>query len=198
MNDIMNLLTQQLSGGALQQLSQQVGADENKTQTAVAAAIPLLLAALSRNASQPAGAEALHGALQRDHDGSVLNNVMGFLNNSGAATSIGSGILKHVLGGQQGAVTNSLAQSTGLDTNAITNLLATVAPMVMGALGKTQQAQGLDASGLSHFLGNQVSNAQSTAPDLMGSLSKMLDSNNDGSVMDDLSNIAGSFFGGKK
>jgi len=68
----------QIAGPALGQISGQIGADPQSTQTAVSAALPLLLGALARNASQPGGAEALAGALGRDHDGSVLDHVAGF------------------------------------------------------------------------------------------------------------------------
>lgn len=64
----------------------------------------------------------------------------------------------------------------------------------MGALGKTQQEQGLDANSLSEFLGHQQQQAQASAPDMMGMLGSLLDSNKDGSVMDDVGRIAGKFF----
>ena len=38
-----------------------------------------------------------------------------------------------------------------MDQNSAGGLLATVAPLVMGAVGQTQQQNGLDASGLSNF-----------------------------------------------
>ncbi len=66
----------------------------------------------------------------------------------------------------------------------------------MGALGKTQQQQGLDANGLSEFLANQHLQAQASAPDVMGMLSSLLDSNKDGSVLDDVGRLAGKLFGG--
>lgn len=65
----------------------------------------------------------------------------------------------------------------------------------MGALGKTQQAQGLDATGLSNFLGNQNQQALASSPDVMGILGNLLDSNKDGSVMDDVGRLAGKLFG---
>jgi hypothetical protein len=67
-----------------------------------------------------------------------------------------------------------------------------VAPLVMGAVGREQRQNGFDAGGLSQFLAQQQ--AQATDPDLRGTLSSLLDSNRDGSVTDDLSRIAGSFF----
>src|SRR6185295_1040320 len=193
MNLLTQILMQQLAGGAISQISNKIGADESTTAKAIALAVPLLTAALARNSTTPTGAAALNQAIAKDHDGSILDNLMGYLNNSESGN--GAGILGHVLGGQRSNVENGLAQSTGLDPSAAGQLLETLAPLVMGALGKTQQQQGLDASGLSEFLGIQHQQAQSTAPDLLGMLGSFLDSNKDGSVMDDVSRIAGKFFG---
>jgi len=192
MNALTQMITQQLAGGVIAQISRKIGADEATTARAVALAIPLLTAALARNASTPAGAEALNQAVATDHDGSVLDDLMGYLNNSEAGN--GAGILGHVLGGRRNDVENGLAQSTGLDLGSAGQLLETVAPLVMGALGKTQQAQGLDAGSLSEYLGEQQQQAQASAPDMMGTLGNLLDSNNDGSVLDDVGRMAGKFF----
>jgi hypothetical protein len=192
MNALTDMLTRQLAGGVLSQISNKIGADEGTTAKAIALAIPLLTAALARNSSTPAGAEALNQAIARDHDGSILDNLLGFIRNSDSAN--GAGILGHVLGGQRTDVENGLAQTTGLDPASAGQLLETVAPLVMGALGKTQQEQGLDASSLSEFLGNQQQQAQTAAPDMMSMLGNLIDSNKDGSVLDDVGRIAGKFF----
>ena len=89
---------------------------------------------------------------------------------------------------------NNLAEATGLDQNSAGSLLEMVAPLVMGAVGRQQRQEGLDPQGLSQYLGQQQQAAQTANPDLMGGLSSMLDSNRDGSVVDDLIRIAGSFF----
>ena len=96
-----------------------------------------------------------------------------------------------MLGGQRGAVESNLAQATGLDQNAAGSLMELVAPLVMGAVGRTQQLSGLDSSGLAQYLGEQQQ--QAAAPGMMGMLSSMLDSNQDGTVTDDLARIAGNF-----
>jgi hypothetical protein len=64
----------------------------------------------------------------------------------------------------------------------------------MGAVGRQQQQSELDANGLSQYLGEQQQQAQASNPDLMGNLRSILDSNNDGSVLDDLTRAAGNFF----
>lgn len=193
MNALTQMLMTQLAGTAISQISGKIGADSSTTSKAIAIAVPLLISALARNSSTPAGAEALNEAVARDHDGSILDNLGGFFSNTEASN--GAGILGHVLGDQRVVAEEGLAQSTGLDPGAAGQLLETIAPLVMGALGKTQQQQGLDASGLSAFLGDQHQQAQASSPDVMGMLGNLLDSNKDGNVMDDVGRIAGKMFG---
>ncbi len=191
MNLITQMITQKVGGAAAGMLAQRLGISESTAQTAVQLAVPVIVAALARNASQPQGAQDLHQAVASDHDGSILDQLTSYIGNPQAAN--GSGILSHVLGGERPAVENNLAQATGMDQNSAGNLLEMVAPLVMGAVGREQQQNGLDPNGLSQFLAQQQQ-AQPADPGLMGSISSMLDSNRDGSVTDDLSRIAGNFF----
>ncbi|HJY26476.1 MAG TPA: DUF937 domain-containing protein, partial [Pyrinomonadaceae bacterium] len=94
----------------------------------------------------------------------------------------------------QPTIENNLAQATGMDQTAAGGLLETIAPVVMGAVGQTQQQSGLDASGLSDLLNSQQQQAQANAPGVMGMLGSMLDQNQDGSAMDDLQRMAARFF----
>jgi hypothetical protein len=192
MNALSQIITQQLSGNAVRVISQRLGVSETTATAAMQIGVPLILTALARNASQPEGAANLHQALNNDHDGSILSNVMGYLGNPESAN--GAGILGHVLGGDQPVVANNLAGATGLDQNSANNLLETLAPLVMGAVGQTTQQNGLDAAGLSNMLNAQKEEAQSNAPDVMGMLGSMLDQNKDGSALDDLQRMAAGFF----
>ena len=191
MNMITQMITQKVGGAAAGMLAQRLGISESTAQRAVQLAVPVIVAALARNASQPQGAEDLHQAVASDHDGSILDQLTSYMGNPQAAN--GSGILGHVLGGDRPAVESNLAQATGMDQNSAGSLLEMVAPLVMGAVGREQQQNGLDPNGLSQFLAQQQQ-AQPADPGLMGSISSMLDSNRDGSVTDDLSRIAGNFF----
>ena len=192
MNAISDMVTQQIAGAAASQMAQRLGISEGTARTAVSLAVPLILAALARNAAQPQGAQDLHQAVTKDHAGSILDNLMGYLGNP--QTANGAGILGHALGGQRPVVENNLAQATGLDPSSAGSLLEMVAPVVMGAIGRQQQENGLDPQGLSQYLGEQQQQVQAADPGLMGTLNSMLDSNRDGSVADDLSRIAGNFF----
>ena len=192
MNAITQIITQQLGGSAARTIAQRFGISETTANTAIQMAVPLIVTALARNASQPQEAQNLHQAIATDHDGSIFDNLTSYLGNP--QTANGAGILGHVFGSQQPAIQNNLAQATGMDQNSAGGLLETLAPLVMGSLGQAQQQNGLDASGLSNFLNVQEQEAQATAPDAMSMLSSMLDQNKDGSSMDDLQRMAAKFF----
>jgi hypothetical protein len=195
MSSIMQDLAPLFEGDAVGQVSQQLGVDEATASNAISAAIPLLLAALNRNAQSAGGADALHGALARDHDGSVLDDLGGFLG-GGGATSAGAAILGHVLGGQQRSVQAALGKSTGLDAGQAAQLLMMLAPIIMGLLGKARAQGGLDAGGLAGLLGGEHRRMSQSAPDAMGLFGQLLDANHDGSAVDDVVRIGGGLLGG--
>jgi len=192
MNAITQMIAQQLGGSAASTIAQRFGISESTANTAIQMAVPLILAGLARNASQPQEAQNLHRAVASDHDGSIFDNLMGYLGNPQSAN--GAGILGHVFGGQKPAIESNLAQATGMDQSSAGGLLETLAPLVMGSLGKAQQQNGLDASGLTNLLNSQQDEAQANAPGAMSMLNSMLDQNNDGSSMDDLQRMAAGFF----
>ena len=91
----------QLSGAPMQQISQQLGLGQTQTAGAIAAALPMLIGALGRNTSQPQGAEALFGALQRDHAGGGmgLGDLLGaVLGGQQSRQTDGAGMLGHIFG----------------------------------------------------------------------------------------------------
>jgi hypothetical protein len=186
---LLDMLQQRLGGNAVQQISQQLGTDHVTTESAIAAALPMLVGALARNAQDPAQAGALSNALSRDHDGSVLDDVAGYLGRGG--TGDGDGILGHVLGGQRQSVQNGLGHISGLDPAKAGMLLSLLAPLVMGALGKAQRDGKLDPGGLAGMLGAERQRAADAAPGVMGMLGKFLDRDGDGSIMDDIGGMLG-------
>lgn len=196
MNAITQALIQQLSGPAISALATKFGLNQQVASTIVSAAVPMIVSALARNTQDPNGAQALNTALQNDNHGSVLEDVMGFLGGNNASPAAnGAGILGHILGGGQNTAVNNLAQNTGVDPAAAGGVLQTLAPLVMGMLNKTQQQQGLDANGLASYLNNQQQQAQTAEPGIMGAITSMLDSDHDGSALDDIAGLAGKLFG---
>ena len=190
MSDLTNILAHALSGGSLESISRQIGADEGATAKAISAALPILLGALDRNTNQPTGADALFNALQGKHDGSILDDLAGFL--GGGHYGDGDKILGHVLGGQRSSVETGLSRASGLDLSSVGKLLPMLAPIVLGAIGKMQRQHGFDANGVSTALSRERHSMAQAHPDALSSLESLLDGNHDGQVMDDVVKIGSS------
>lgn len=173
MGSILDVLSQGLDADTTSRIGKLAGGSPETTGRLVSAALPLLLSALARNASRPEGAEALHQAVVRDHSGEILDNVPERLADPRVADD-GAGILRHVLGDQEGAVEQGLAARTGVDPASAARVLQMVAPLVMGALGKATRGQGLDAGGLASLLGNEQQEVRQAAPDVMGLVGSLL------------------------
>ena len=111
----------------LEKLTSQIGGTEGQVKNGLEAALPAMLAALNKNTGTEKGAEALNNALEK-HDGSILNNLSGYLSNPDLKD--GTGILNHLFGNQTTNVANAISQSSGLDTNGSMKMLQMLAPIV--------------------------------------------------------------------
>ena len=185
------ILNQSLNANTITQMSQLLGTDEGTTSNAVQTALPLLLGALTRNSSTPEGASSLLSALDQDHDGSLLDDLGGFL--GGYDSGPGAGILGHIFGDQLGTAQNGVSQASGLDLGRVASLLMMLAPIVMGALGQSRRQGQIDENSLPEILGGATRQTASNSP-ITDILSQVLDSNRDGSSLDDILRMAGGLF----
>ena len=195
MASILDMLGGQLTEGALEQMGSQLGIGQDQLSKALPSAIAVLTGGLARNAAQPSGAEALASALDKDHDGGLLDNLPGFLGSAlgGAPTSRaanGAGILKHILGGERQGAEAALGQSAGINSGQAGQLMAMLAPLLMGALGKAKRQGNLGASDLGAMLGREGRQVKSAMPSGLGGLAaSFLDSDGDGDVKDDMARM---------
>ena len=140
-------MLQQLLSGQADQIGARIGADPAQTQQAISVALPALLAGLQREATPGSG---LQQAIEEDHDGSILDDLSGYLNgtaNLDSRTTDGDGILSHVFGEQQQPVANALSSRTGLSSSTIMQLLPLLAPIVMGMLGRQARSGSSESGG---------------------------------------------------
>lgn len=175
----IDLLNEALSSGTLREISRQLGTDEQTAQQAVGAALPTLLEALSRQSAQPAGAESLHRAVGRDHDGGVLDDLLGGIQ-SGALSGMGPGILKHILGSRQGRVEQGISKASGLDAASAGQLLKMLAPIVLGAIGRQQRTAQRSPADLADSLRRDSERMHQQNPAGMSLIGRVLDQDGDG------------------
>ncbi len=180
--DLLNMLLSAGGGNAVRQLAQNFGLDENQTSSAIANLLPALGQGLSRNAASPGGLESLLGALSSGGHERYFDSpeTLG----SQDTVQDGNGILGHILGSKDVSrqVARNAAAQTGIGEDVLKKMLPVIAAMTMGALSK----QGSSAA---------LAPGSSAAPDgLMGMLGQFLDSNRDGSVIDDVLGMASKLF----
>src|SRR5699024_6431692 len=119
--DLTQLLNSSVGKQIINGISNQTQTSEQDTASVVNAAAPVLMGMLQKNAATPEGAEGIQGALE-EHDGSILNNLSGFLGSGD--TSDGNGILGHILGNNRGTVENELSAKTGVSLPDVSKILA--------------------------------------------------------------------------
>lgn len=202
---ITDELYSQLSGEPMQQIGQQLGVGQAQLGGAVAAALPLLLGALGRNAGQPQGAESLFGALERDHAGaSDIGDVLGaVLGGQQSRQTDGPGQLAHIFGGRQQRAATGLGEATGLGGDKAQMLLKMLAPVVLAFLAKRMfggRAQdGASPQALGEVLGREQEQVRQQGGLGGGLLGAVLDQDGDGQLgLGDLLKMGGSVLGNRR
>ncbi|MEQ1929710.1 MAG: DUF937 domain-containing protein [Parvularculaceae bacterium] len=174
-----DLLTQIVSSQLTKTASQKTGLSEGVAAKLMPVAMAAILGGLKKNASSPAGAEALANAL-RKHDGGFLSDVSRA--GQDEVMSDGRKILGHVFGPKQSQMEAAIAKTGGgIDASQIAALLAMAAPAVLAALGKAQREQGLDARALPNLLQKETERATAGGINL-GGLMSVLDTDGDGRI----------------
>ncbi len=197
MSGLLDLLSSPMGKQLISGVAGQTGQSTDQTGSVLSMALPVLMGAMKKNASTPEGAQGLMNALSGKHDGGILDN-LGGLFGGGVDQSVmddGAGILKHVLGGKQPQVENALSSKSGMDAGTIGTILKVAAPLLMGYLGKqTRQNNVSDSNGIGDLLGGLMGGGQA-ANQQQSLIESFLDSDGDGSILDDVAAMA---LGGKK
>jgi hypothetical protein len=176
---------QQLDPATVDRMARQLGVSDAKVQQAIGVGLPLLLSALAKNSRSSEGAQSLANALSRDHDGSVLERKQDAVANY---QQIGGGIIGHVLGAQQAPVESAITRQTGVDAGALLQMLA---PIALGVLGQAQRQQRLDPGDLAGALQTNQQQMQQQNGSLLSTINSMLDSDKDGSAIDEVAGMLG-------
>ena len=200
-------LLSRLAGAPAQQIAQRLGITPSQASTAIGAALPLLLGALGRNASQPRGAESLFGALKEHRD----RDIDGVLDSAMEGQAQGPQILGHMFGARQPRAEQAVGQATGLGQDKAGMLLRWLAPIAMAYLAKrmfdmrhapSQVADAETDTGLAtpspQVLGDVLQHeATQAGAQHGGMLGAILDRDGDGDVdFSDLLKTGGSLLGG--
>lgn len=192
MNNILALVNGPLGKEIINGIGKNAGTSPEETKSVISTALPAILGSMQKNASSAQGAAGLLGALQGKHDGSILDNLGGFFG-AGGDEKDGNGILKHVLGGNKSSLESAVSQKTGVSSASVSKILALLAPVVMGYLGKESKSKQVQSGGgIGDFLGGMLGGQGGGAGDLLGGF---LDQDGDGKFdAKDVGSLLGGFF----
>jgi hypothetical protein len=181
MNILESILAAQ-DGGAVRQMGQQLGLGDAQTMSVLSALVPALAGGFQRNMQSPGGLDALTGALTGGQHSQYLDDPSRL---AGAAGD-GNGILGHVFGNKDVSrqVATRAAAQTGLDPGILKQALPLVAALMMGAMARQGSGSGMAA-------GAAIPGGAMPGGGLMSMLTPMLDSNRDGSIVDDVMGMLG-------
>jgi hypothetical protein len=164
----MNLVEQikdQLSSGLLEQLSTLTGASEGATRSAVGAAVPALLSALSGVASSGSGAQKLISALSSFGGGSVDNLGHKLTNQPASVLEQGTSLLNSLFGNSTlSAIVSALSRFANIAPGATQKLLGYLMPMVLGSIAGRFTGKPVTTQALSSFFADQKSSIAQAIP----------------------------------
>ena len=181
MAGIMDLINSDLGKQIIGSITQQTGISEQQAGSVVANGLPEILGKLQQNNTNDGGG-LLGALLGGKHDGSILDNIGGYLNCGNFDD--GGKILGHVFGNDTASVENSLSEKTGVSSSIISKILPMLMPIIMGYLGK-QVSNGSvsDSGGLGSILGGILGGSQEGGSSMGGNiLTSMLDQDGDGQL----------------
>ena len=168
--DLTNILGALTGNDAVGAIADNLKLDSKQVSSVISNALPTLLGALQKNASSQSGAASQAEALG-DHAvnaGNIINNL------KGADLIDGSKILGHIFGGNLGNVLSGISNQTGVASNAVGNILASIAPSLLALLGKGQKSSGTNAAGLEGMLGMILGGMSSSGKSSSGGLGSIL------------------------
>ena len=175
---IMDLVSQHLGDGQVEQIASRLGASKEQTQSAIGMALPTLLGAVAKKAEHDDGVAEIDGQLG-DHDGSVFDSLSSLLGGGDEQqASQGNQLLGSILGGRQSKVETGIGKASGLQGGQVSSLMGMLAPMVMGAIGKKKRDDGMDRGGLGGMLKGERQQIEQQASG--GLLAGLLDQDGDG------------------
>ncbi|MDQ1097758.1 MULTISPECIES: DUF937 domain-containing protein [Chryseobacterium] len=193
---LIDLLTGNTGSQVADQAENKFGINRNQVLALLAVAAPLIISYLRKKSEDNKEAEALNNALDKDHDGSILDDP----SQLETRQAEGGSILNHIFGNDKQNVENQLSQNTGISIDKIGPVLAMLAPVIMGYIGKEKQQNNVGSGGLGDLLGGILGNASSQAQSQQSSplndiLGSVLGGGNNSSSGNPLHDILGNILG---
>ncbi|MCO6042853.1 DUF937 domain-containing protein [Aeoliella sp. ICT_H6.2] len=196
MSTIIDAFAKQLSSEDVSSISQQLGVNDATTKKAIGAAIPGLIAALSRASEDPQKSQRLAEAVNQhaEHTEGLLDqvgNLFKQFTQSGDQQAGGPDLgqlISDVLGGHEERVQKGVSQTSGLNSEMAGKLIKFLGPMVVGVIAKQLSGQHANAATVNGHLNQERQELEQKHGDLLG---RLFDQDGDGDF--DMSDMASVF-----
>lgn len=148
-------------------LGDAIGETPENARRAATASLPALLGGVSELGRHEPG--RVMGLIRSNHydDDASMSRVDAMLHDrpDGALANEGHGILQSLFGGRLTRVIDGLSATTGMGRSQIAGLLAMLAPVALGVIGKRVHDERLDTNGLATLLDEQRASLRRLVPD---------------------------------
>ena len=169
--NLVSLAMQFLTPDLIARIASALGLDRSSAHSAISAAVPALLAGFTGAADTRSGAQNLVEAVKAQSG--VLDGISNMIGGSGQSSLIdqGSTLLKSVLGSQdQAALAGAVSKFANIGQGAGSSLVAMLAPVALGTIGKQLGSRNLDVSSLTGLLASQKDQIAQAMPSGFGKL----------------------------
>jgi OmpA-OmpF porin, OOP family len=156
-----------LTPDVVRSASVMTGESETATRQAMQGGVASVFAGLTNMVSTSDGASTLGNLIRKPTFGKLLNNLSSSFSGGSETSSLmdsGYNLLGKIFGDHASSVTDLLASFSGISSSSSGKLLAMLAPLGIGVLGKHAAAHGLNATGLANSLIGQRDEFAAAAP----------------------------------
>ncbi|MGO9596591.1 MAG: DUF937 domain-containing protein [Isosphaeraceae bacterium] len=164
--NIIDLIKSQIGPEVLDRLSSVIGESEDKTKTALSAAVPGFLSILANLTSSSSGSDKVINALKQVDTGPSggLGDILSG-GNAGPVLEKGGSLLNILLGASAlPAILNILSKFAGIAAGPAKNLLSLLAPFILSTIAKQFSGKALTSQSLTSFFTEQKGNIASAMP----------------------------------
>jgi OOP family OmpA-OmpF porin len=184
--NLLDLAKAYLNDRVVSKVSNTLGENEQKTQTAVNGALPAVLGGIIQKALEPGGASTIMNFVgeimaQNHATGEEIaqeRGVLGQLDSLMTGTSgkldsllaIGTNVIRGLFGSKAYDIAEALATDSGIKQSSATSLMSLTAPVLLSLIGKKMADDNIGPLGLASFLNAQTKNVQAAIPSGLGAL----------------------------
>jgi hypothetical protein len=174
---LLDMAQQYLGQNEISQISQHLGVSPSVAQTAISAALPMIVGGMARHGSSAQGADAIQQAAGAHEE---VTNDVGSVLQAGPPADVGAsgGLLGRIFGQHRDTVQQGVQQASGLDPEKAKKLLMMLSPVVLGVLARRQfggqKAAQADPGQIAGALQQEAQTAQQQSPHLGGLLGQLL------------------------